>query len=1204
MYIESFIWGPPVKRTDLCPIITSLILIMSCFYGAYGDSDSFPSTILMTKVGNRHVVSGDSINKPSSGLTIMSFIIDNVSVIRDTTAYFGDILIEQDGVLILDNATLYCSSISVEEGGNLTVRNSRVFLETNIDAQNGSYLLVSDSMIYDGGIEIYTPNAEIYDSLINNTDSYGVAITRTKNVRLVNVTIISSGLCIDLADSNNTVISGCVLEGGGIFVSNSYNNTVSQNTINGRSLVYLEDASNVSIDDAGQIILVDCSNITIHGLVLENIYVGIELWMTSNSIIYECELSCWEYGIYAVNSSIIELKDLTFTNTKYGLYIENTANITMDSCVIDNCTYSAYLYETKNASITNNTIRDNVYGLYIMWSYFLEIKDNNFLNCGVFLYESSYNTVVNNTVNGKALVYVEGDANRTISDAGQVIVVDSTNITIENVAIGSASVGIEVGHSTEVRIKNCRVSNNVYGLFVYCCGSVNITSNIIFNNSYGIELQSCFGNVNITNNNITDNNVGIYLSSATVVISMNYIARNSDGITIGAFMWGNIITENEIFYCSNGILLEHSSNNNMIINNKIAHCYRGVTLELIRIVIVISPEQPKSDGVGIPLYRDPYENVIGGNSISYCDYGIMLAGSNNSAENNSIEFCLYGIYLSGENQTIKDNVFIGCGLFVDVSVNKHSIVMNNTVNGKPLVYLENISEETISEAGQIIMVNCTDITITGVEIMDTTVGIELIKTEQCVIEHSGISGGIYGVYAYQSEHIYIRNSIITGDSAIYLESTTNYKILENEITGTHYGIYVSLDSDNGTIEKNTIAYGEDSRDVFCISGDAWFVDKTLVMPLPPYASVSICGIYVCGSDNLTITENNLAYGMASKAFLKYRQQIIEPVLTTGVYKLYLETCGIFISYSDSLVITNNTLDHGGLFMFWTHENFVLANTINGKPIVYLEDMHNVTIREAGQVILINCTGVMVMGCEMSYVSVGVEVLESRYVSIIANVFSRDEIGVFSYMSYNSSVYLNDFINNTGNIYLDTSEIRFWTEKEVYYIYDGAAHYGYMGNYWSDYNGTDQNGDGIGDEPYVNIDEYPLVKPIGHYNVSILYPMILDYSPKEETLRSIEGEEVTFGVNISQRANISWFNNGEIVHEDANVKYSTITLVGNVGTWNITVIIRNQNGSTMLSWIWTVEPKKHIISTSIIALGVICCFIIIIGVVLLRRRKSK
>jgi hypothetical protein len=69
-------------------------------------------------------------------------------------------------------------------------------------------------------------------------------------------------------------------------------------------------------------------------------------------------------------------------------------------------------------------------------------------------------------------------------------------------------------------------------------------------------------------------------------------------------------------------------------------------------------------------------------------------------------------------------------------------------------------------------------------------------------------------------------------------------------------------------------------------------------------------------------------------------------------------------------------------------------------------------------------------------------------------------------SENNIIYQNNFIINTQNAYDESSNIWFYESQ---------------GNFWDDYNGTDENNDSIGDTPYfisggISQDDFPLIKP--------------------------------------------------------------------------------------------------------------------------------
>ena len=157
---------------------------------------------------------------------------------------------------------------------------------------------------------------------------------------------------------------------------------------------------------------------------------------------------------------------------------------------------------------------------------------------------------------------------------------------------------------------------------------------------------------------------------------------------------------------------------------------------------------------------------------------------NNKFTNKETYYYPYGIYITSNrvNNHIFNNTFIDTGLGINPENIKTNNIHNNTINSQPLIYLESVSDQVISNAGQIILKDCTNITIQKIEIKKTPVAITSINSNDCLINNC---------------------TIRANDKGIICKKSNGLKIIENDIKANNQGIYIS-NSENIIITKNDI----------------------------------------------------------------------------------------------------------------------------------------------------------------------------------------------------------------------------------------------------------------------------------------------------------------------------------------------------------------------------------------------------------------
>jgi parallel beta-helix repeat protein len=283
--------------------------------------------------------------------------------------------------------------------------------------------------------------------------------------------------------------------------------------------------------------------------------------------------------------------------------------------------------------------------------------------------------------------------------------------------------------------------------------------------SVGVDLTGR-SNVTIKNMSIRAFGRGIHLnySSSNSLIGNN-ITKTWGGISLDSssnnILNGNNITANNIA----GVYFDYSSNNSISGNNITANAGNGVYLEL-------SPN-----------------NTIGGNNLT------ANAGD--------------GIFLElSSNSSVSGNTFSDDGLRVVDSIG--NVVVDNLVNGKPLIYLEDVSDHAVVDAGQVILVNCNRISVQNLNISHTSVAIEMWNTSNTQLTGNNIANNYRGIVLSGSSS----NNSVSGNSmaanndwGVSLESSSNNSVSGNNIVDNSGGISLFVSFNNSVTGNNIVNSG-------------------------------------------------------------------------------------------------------------------------------------------------------------------------------------------------------------------------------------------------------------------------------------------------------------------------------------------------------------------------------------------------------------
>ncbi|PVX24025.1 MAG: hypothetical protein CW716_10930 [Candidatus Bathyarchaeum sp.] len=761
-------------------------------------------------------------------------------------------------------------------------------------------------------------------------------------------------------------------------------------------------------------------------------------------------------GIHLDDLRYVTIRNFVISNFEYGIYLDTgTTQVTISGNSVGNCSRGImFAYRAPHNEVSGNTITANRYGIYFLGS--------------------PQNLVIGNAVNHNVYgIYTEQMKTDTVH-----LTSSDMNIT-GNIISENIGAGICFNFAS----KRSYVSGN----------------HIAFNNAGLILGQECWRN-NIYSNNFVNNNLNARGTPWTaqwdnLTCGGNYWSnydgtdRDGDGIgdtphvidpkntdnrplmkeiaipelevppavsetppehfpyptaepftlveirydgsinppTVPIERYGNLYVFTDSFHGGIGVYKSNIviDGNGYSLYGTDWHTYKGISLRDLTNITIMNLNISRCTH-GIVANSSSFLK-ISNNSLNRNTHGIVLDTNcnNNTITGNTINITrINALYLShSSGNKFSNNTIVAAGNVLDGYDSSNTQIVNNHVvsfTGRLGFSLADNSNNNLfyGNEGAWICVNGKNNTIHENKVG----GITISSSDGAQIYPNSrvFNNTVSSVYLESIYQFIDRENLIDG---IYVQHSSNNIIRDNNITSEGIGICIEHNnSNNNTIQANNIQ----TKERLGIKVDG--AKKTIIADNQIQANTQ-SGILITGnSENTKVTGNavgNCEHAISINSTAS-GHTISKNTLTANMY-------GICVSGKS----TNSII-----------ENFVAANYYG----IYTETaMHN---NISNNIISAN-------------VGAGVYFNESsEQNTVIGNNIIENGVGVLIENSTSNTFYSNNFRNNNMSVSSFS-----WSQN-----WNSTPTVG--GNHWSNYTGTDNDGNGIGDTPHVidqnNLDHYPLM----------------------------------------------------------------------------------------------------------------------------------